>query len=92
MTSPFNRRAALALADPHLQEALRGGTGRFGEMRLKAFESAAAPLALRAKAREIRRRTFEEIGRHLETLLANLRRLGVEVHTAPDAEAARRIR
>lgn len=91
MTSPFNRRAALALADPHLQQALGGGTGRFGELRLKAFESTAAPLALRARAREIRRRTFEEVGRHLETLLANLRRAGVEVHAAPDAEAARGI-
>ncbi|OGL60341.1 MAG: hypothetical protein A3I72_09295, partial [Candidatus Tectomicrobia bacterium RIFCSPLOWO2_02_FULL_70_19] len=45
----------------------------------------------RAKAREIRRRTFDDIGRHLDTLLANLRRSGVEVHAAPDAEAARRI-
>ncbi|MBI2131905.1 MAG: iron-sulfur cluster-binding protein, partial [Candidatus Tectomicrobia bacterium] len=91
MSSPFNRRAALALADPHLQQALGGGTGRFGELRLKAFESTAAPLALRARAREIRRRTFEEVGRHLETLMANLRRAGVEVHAAPDAEAARGI-
>ncbi|MBI3129623.1 MAG: iron-sulfur cluster-binding protein [Candidatus Tectomicrobia bacterium] len=91
MKSPFNRRAGLALADPQLRQALRTGTGRMGEMRLKAFESAAAPLALRARAREIRRRTFDDLGRHLETLLASLRRAGVEVHAAPDAGAAHRV-
>jgi len=90
MKSPFNRRAAAALADRHLQEALQAATGRFGDLRRRAFESTAAPLALRARAREIRRRTFDELDRHLETLFRSLKRVGVEVHLAADAEAAKK--
>ncbi len=48
MKSPFNRRAASALADPGLQEALQVATSRFGDLRKQAFDSTAAPLALRA--------------------------------------------
>jgi L-lactate dehydrogenase complex protein LldF len=91
MKTPFNKRAAGAVADPNLQEALKVATGRFGELREAAFASTAAPLALRANAREIRRRTFDHLDAHLETLFASLNRLGVHVHTAPDGEAAKKI-
>ena len=60
-------------------------------MRVQAFESTAAPLALRAKAREIRRKTFDEIDKHLETLFESLQNLGVHIHPAPDADSAKRI-
>ncbi|MEE9275073.1 MAG: LutB/LldF family L-lactate oxidation iron-sulfur protein [bacterium] len=88
MSTPFNVRATTAMADPHLKEALRAATGAFGDRREEAFRSTAAPLALRARAREIRRRTFDELDRHLETLLGRLARRGVQVHEAPDAAAA----
>ncbi len=91
MTSPFNRRAASALADDGLQEALRLATSRFGDLRKQAFDSTAAPLALRARAREIRRRTFDDLDRHLDTLFSNLTRLGVHVHSAADASEADKI-
>ncbi len=91
MSGGFNERARAALADAPLQEALQAATGRFADLRVRAFQSTAAPLALRAKAREIRRRTFEEIDRHLETLFKSLERLGVRVHPAADAAAARRV-
>lgn len=74
-----------------MQEALQAATGKFANQRAQAFESAAAPLALRAKAREIRRNTFDEIDKHLETLFASLQSLGVHVHSASDADAAKRI-
>lgn len=88
MKSPFNRRASSAIANPDLQEALHVATSRFGDMRKQAFESTAAPLALRASAREVRRRTFEDIDHHLETLFSSLGRLGVQVHSAADASEA----
>ena len=91
MSSPFNDRAKAALADAPLQEALQAATAKFADLRVQAFQSTAAPLALRAKAREIRRKTFEEIDRHLETLFGSLERLGVRVHPTADAEAARRV-
>ena len=74
-----------------LQEALHAATGKFANQRAHAFESTAAPLALRAKAREIRRNTFDEIDKHLETLFESLQNLGVHIHTAPDADSAKRI-
>ena len=74
-----------------LQEALHAATGKFANQRAQAFESTAAPLALRAKAREIRRNTFDEIDKHLETLFGSLQNLGVHIHTAPDADSAKRI-
>ncbi|MFP6890387.1 MAG: LutB/LldF family L-lactate oxidation iron-sulfur protein [Nitrospinota bacterium] len=91
MTSPFNKRAAAALADDGLQEALRVATSRFGDMRKQAFESTAAPLPLRARAREIRRHTFDDLDRHLDTLFTSLRRLGVHVHSAADSSEANKI-
>ncbi len=74
-----------------LQEALQAATGKFASQRAQAFESTAAPLALRAKAREIRRKTFDEIDIHLETLFKNLENLGVHIHPASDADSAKRI-
>ncbi len=91
MNTPFNARADAALSNPPLQEALQAATGKFADLRVQAFESTAAPLALRARAREIRRKTFEELDRHLEALFGNLERLGVRVHPAADADAAKRV-
>lgn len=91
MNTPFNERATSALINIPLQEALHAATGKFANQRAQAFESTAAPLALRAKAREIRRKTFDEIDKHLETLFASLQSLGVHVHSAPDADSAKRI-
>ena len=91
MSSPFNQRANSALVNIPLQDALQAATGKFANQRAHAFESTAAPLALRAKAREIRRKTFDEIDKHLETLFTNLQNLGVHVHSAPDADSAKRI-
>ena len=88
MNKSFNARAARAIADPNLKKALHQATGRFSELRQKSFASVPAPLALRARAREIRRRTFDELDRHLETLLNNLERVGTQVHFAADAKAA----
>ena len=91
MSSSFNQRANSALVNIPLQDALQAATGKFANQRAHAFESTAAPLALRAKAREIRRKTFDEIDKHLETLFTNLQNLGVHVHSAPDADSANRI-
>ena len=91
MNTPFNERATSALVNIPLQEALHAATGKFANQRAQAFESTAAPLALRAKAREIRRKTFDEIDRHLETLFGSLQNLGVHIHSAPDADSAKRI-
>ena len=91
MSASFNQRANSALVNIPLQEALQAATGKFANQRAQAFESTAAPIALRAKAREIRRNTFDEIDRHLETLFENLQNLGVHVHSAIDADSAKRV-
>ena len=91
MGTSFNQRANSALHNIPLQEALQAATDKFANQRTQAFESTATPLALRAKAREIRRQTFDEIDKHLETLFASLQNLGVHVHFAPDADSAQRI-
>ena len=91
MSTTFNKRANSALVNIPLQEALQAATGKFANLRAQAFESTAAPLALRAKAREIRRKTFDELDIHLETLFKNLKNLGVHIHPAADAESANRI-
>ncbi len=88
MNKSFNVRAARAIADPNLKKALHQATNRFSELRQKGFASVPAPLALRARAREIRRRTFDELDRHLEILFKNLERVGTQVHFATDANAA----
>ncbi len=91
MKTPFNTRANSALANAPLQEALQAATHKFAGLRVQAFESTAAPLALRARAKEIRRRTFEELDKHLETLFKSLERLGVQVHPTADADSAKRV-
>ena len=91
MNTTFNKRANSALVNIPLQEALQAATDKFADLRVQAFESTAAPLALRAKAREIRRQTFDEIDKHLETLFKSLGSLGVHIHPAADADSAKRI-
>ncbi|MFQ5896328.1 MAG: LutB/LldF family L-lactate oxidation iron-sulfur protein, partial [Nitrospinota bacterium] len=87
----FDERAGEALADLNLQEALGRVTARFRELMRRAFSGVPAPDSLRARARESRERTFQELDRHLERLVGNVERAGGRVHFVRTAEEACRL-
>ena len=92
LNTTFNQRANSAFGEYPSAGSSSSGYGQIRQPARSGIpESTAAPLALRAKAREIRRKTFDELDIHLETLFKNLTNLGVHIHPAADAESAKRI-
>jgi L-lactate dehydrogenase complex protein LldF len=88
---PLRRRAAGALGDRFLQQALDTATTRFLQLRREAFADFPEGEALRDRAREIKEATLQELDRHLERLVDNVERRGGRVHYATTDEDARRI-
>ncbi len=88
---PFRQRAGGAMKDAFLQEALTIATTKFIDLRREAFEDFPEGEALRDRARAIKEATLQRLDHYLETLIANIERLGGHVHYAKTSEEARAI-
>ncbi len=84
----FHETARAALAEPRLQAALAGATGRFEAARLAAREERGDWESLRDRARAVRWQAIEQLDRHLERLEDRVRANGGQVYWAEDAAAA----
>jgi L-lactate dehydrogenase complex protein LldF len=91
LATPFRHRAGGAMKDAFLQEALTIATTKFIGLRREAFAGFPEGEALRDRARAIKEATLQELDRHLETLIANVERLGGHVHYAATPAEARSI-
>ena len=91
ITTPLRERAAQALGDRFLHEALDIATTKFITLRREAFDAFPDGDQLRDRARAIKEATLQRLDAHLETLVANVERLGGHVHFAATAEEARDI-
>ena len=91
LATPFRQRAGGAMKDTFLQEALTIATTKFIGLRREAFAGFPEGEALRDQARAIKEATLQELDRHLETLIANVERLGGHVHYAATPAEARSI-
>ncbi len=86
----FRERAAAALKDANLQEAMRRATNSFDTRRAGALTTLEDSDALRTRASEIRTATLNRIDHHLSRLTDQVRAAGGEVHFCDDPEAVRR--
>ncbi|HHC07965.1 MAG TPA: iron-sulfur cluster-binding protein [Actinobacteria bacterium] len=86
----FRDRAAAAIADPGLHEALHRATDRFVEIR-KGGDDLANLEGLKAAARWVRHRTLERLPEILARFADEVEAAGGVVHWAADAEEANRI-
>src|SRR5216117_1176292 len=91
VTTPLRERASNALRDRFLHEALDIATTKFIALRREAFGDFPQGEAPRDRARAIKEATLQRLDAHLETLVANIERVGGHVHFATTAEEARRI-
>jgi L-lactate dehydrogenase complex protein LldF len=89
--TPFAERAAGALKDGFLQQALTVATTRFIDARRESFQGFPAGEALRDRARQIKEATLQHLDEYVDRLTDNLERLGGHVHFATTAEEARAI-
>jgi L-lactate dehydrogenase complex protein LldF len=88
---PFRDRAAAALDDRLLQEALRIATTRFIGLRREAFSGFLEGEALRDRARAIKEATLQRLDHYLEQLVDRVEGLGGHVHYATSAAEARAV-
>jgi L-lactate dehydrogenase complex protein LldF len=91
LATPFRERAAGALTDAFLRQALTVATTRFIDLRREAFATFPEGEALRDRARQIKEATLQRLDHYLEQLIDNVERLGGRVHYAETADDARRI-
>ncbi len=87
----FRERALKAIADPQLQSALEGATGRFRQARLAALAELPDADALRDHFKAIRQATLARLDEHLTTFERQATAAGARVHWARDATEATRI-
>ena len=88
-SSRFGERAAVALQDAHLQEALTIATTKFIGLRKDSFASFPQGEELRDQARAIKEATLQKLDHYLEQLADNVERLGGHVHWATTGDEAR---
>src|SRR5437867_8395496 len=91
VTTPLRERASNALRDRFLHEALDIATTKFIALRREAFGDFPEGERLRDRARASKEATLQRLDAHLETLVANIERLGGHVHFATTAEEARDV-
>jgi L-lactate dehydrogenase complex protein LldF len=87
----FRQRAAEALHDAYLQEALTIATTKFIGLRREAFTSFPEGDQLRDRARAIKEATLQRLDYWLERLVTNVERRGGRVHYATTADEARDV-
>lgn len=90
----FAANAARAARNTALRGALARASGHFRQARARGMAELAAwadPEAMREQIRLARLRTLQQLPELLELLEANLRKQGVQVHWAADAQQAREI-
>ncbi len=88
---PFPQRAASALKDRFLQEALTIATTKFIDLRKESFAGFPDGDALRDQARSIKEATLQKLDVYLGQLADNVERLGGHVHWAATGAEARDI-
>ena len=88
-SSRFGERAAVALKDAYLQEALTIATTKFIGLRKDSFAGFPEGEGLRDQARAIKEATLQKLDHYLEQVADNVERLGGHVHWAATAEEAR---
>jgi L-lactate dehydrogenase complex protein LldF len=91
LSTPFRQRAAEALDDTFLQQALTIATTKFIDLRREAFEAFPDGEKLRDSARAIKEATLQRLDHYLDQLIDNIERRGGHVHYADTAADARRI-
>src|SRR5262245_48157230 len=91
LATPFRERAAGALNDGYLRQALTIATTKFIDLRREAFDAFPEGETLRDRARAIKEATLLRLDHYLEQLIDNIERRGGHVHYADTAEDARRI-
>ncbi len=89
--APFRQRAAGALQDAFLQQALTIATTKFIDLRREAFGEFPQGEALRDRARQIKEATLQRLDHWLGLLVDNVEHLGGHVHYATTADEAREI-
>jgi L-lactate dehydrogenase complex protein LldF len=87
----FRERAAGALQDAHLQEALTIATTKFIGLRREAFTRFPEGEQLRDQARAIKEATLQRLDHWLERLVTNIEHRGGHVHYATTGDEARDI-
>src|SRR3972149_2575831 len=85
----FGERAAVALKDAFLQEALEIATTKFIGLRKDSFAGFPEGEGLRDQARAIKEATLQKLDHYLEQLADNVERLGGDVPWAAAAGGAR---
>jgi L-lactate dehydrogenase complex protein LldF len=91
LSTPFRQRAAAALDDAFLRQALTIATTKFIDLRREAFEAFPEGEALRDRARAIKEATLQRLDHYLDQLIDNIEGRGGHVHYADTAADARRI-
>src|SRR3989337_3667689 len=89
LETPFGERAALALKDAFLQEALEIATTKFIGLRKDSFAGFPEGEGLRDQARAIKEATLQKLDHYLEQVADNVERLGGHRHWAATAAEAR---
>ncbi|HXE79107.1 MAG TPA: LutB/LldF family L-lactate oxidation iron-sulfur protein, partial [Vicinamibacterales bacterium] len=87
----FHRRAADALADPHLPRKIERATTRLVSARHASFAAFPEGEALRDEARAIRARVVAHLDQHLIRFEAELQKRGAHLHWAATRDDAVRI-
>ena len=87
----FQELSKKALADTHLQEALKGIDSRLADMRNAAFALLEDGEELREKAHKIKKDTLDRLDEYLERLEKKIIQTGGKVHWAGTASQARKI-
>jgi len=91
LSTSFRERAAGALNDRFLKQALDIATTKFLTLRRDAFGQFPEGEALRDRARSIKEATLQRLDQHLERLVANVEAHGGHVHYATTAAEARDV-
>ncbi len=91
LSTPFRQRAAEALDDAFLRQALTIATTKFIDLRREAFDAFPEGEALRDRARAIKEATLQRLDHYLDQLIDAIERRGGHVHYADTAADARRI-
>ena len=90
-TEAIHSKGRAALADSHLQSALRNATTRFMERRDQVVEGSSEWEVYRTRAHEIKREALDHLDVYLDQFVRKAEENGAQVHWATTGEDATRI-